>query len=213
MNHCQIEVIFLIVLYIILLISALLLLLVLFAKISLAIKLSKPNGENFKHEISLYVLGQPVDLSSFIKAEKNHDVKSASEKAEKRKKPALSERLHNLRIDIERGRYTYLLSKRYVRKKIKIDKFDFDITFGLDDAAHTGIATGAAWGSVYNIFGFIDRLFTVKSHKFRITPVFDAECFEMHFETRLKFSLSNIIAAAFAIFINYTKSKIKIRKG
>lgn len=200
------------VLYIILLILALFLLLVLFAKISLVIKLSKPNGENFKHEISLNVLGQPVDLSSFMKADKKQEVKSSTEKEEKKKSP-LYERLHNLKIDIERGRYTYLLSKRYVRKKIKIDKLDFNMTFGLDDAAHTGIATGAAWGSVYNIFGFIDRLFTVNSHRFRITPVFDAECFEMDFETRLHFSMSNIIALAFAIFINYTKSKIKIRKG
>lgn len=80
------------------------------------------------------------------------------------------------------------------------------MTFGLDDAAHTGIATGAVWGSVYNIFGFLDRLFTIKSHNFSITPVFDSEAFEMSFESKIRFSISNLIAIGFAVFINYIKS-------
>lgn len=200
-----------IIVYIILIILVLILCTLLFTKMSLIIKLSKPADGDFKSEIALSVLGQPIDLSSFIKADKQTEITPQTKL--KKKKTPLSERLHNLRIDIERGRYTYLLSKRYVRKKIKMENLDFNMTFGLDDAAHTGIATGAAWGSVYNIFGFIDRLFIVKSHQFNITPVFDGECFAFDFETRLKFSLSNIIAVAFAVFINYLKAKIKIRKG
>ncbi len=204
---------FLIVLYIVLIILVLFTVAVLFTKMSLLIKVGKPHDGDFKAELTLSVLGQSIDLSQFIKDDKK--TSKQADKSEKKKtkkaKPPLGERLHKLRVNIERGRYTYLLSKRYVRKKIKMLNLDFHMTFGLDDAAHTGIATGAAWGSVYNIFGFLDRLFTVKSHKFNIIPVFDGECFDFAFETKLRFSLSNLVAIAFAVFTNYLKAKRKIK--
>lgn len=200
------------VLYIILIILALLIAVVLFAKMSLTVKLVKPINEKFKTEIVLSVLGINVNISRFIKKDKKPAAKTdkPSKKTQK-KKLTLKERLHNLRVNIERGRYTYLLSKRYVRGKIKVENIDFNMTFGLDDAAHTGIATGAAWGSLYNIFGFVSSLFKVKSHKFNIIPVFDGECFAFSFDTKVKFSLSNILAIAFAVMINYIKAKTKIK--
>ena len=200
-----------IILYIILIILALILCVALFTKLTLMVKVVKPSEGNFKSDIHLKVLGTDVDLSSFANEDKPEKPKGKPDKQMK-KKP-LRERINNLAVNIQRGRYTYLLSKRYVRKKVKIEKLDFSMTFGLDDAAHTGIATGAAWGGVYNVFGFADRLFTIKSHNFNITPVFDGECFALEFEAMLKFSLSNIIAITFAVFMNYMKSKIKIRKG
>lgn len=203
-----------IVLYIVLIILALLVATMLFTKMSLIIKVVKPANGNFKSELMLSVLGQTIDLSPFIKQDKKTgEQMQAAQKKPKREeeKPSFGERLHKLRINIERGRYTYLLSKRYVRKKIKIENIDFNMKFGLDDAAHTGIATGAAWGSLYNVFGFVSLLFKVKSHKFNITPVFDGECFALEFGSRIEFSLSNILAIAFAVMINYIKAKIKIK--
>lgn len=201
-----------IVLYIVLIILALLVAVVLFTKISLIVKLVKPVDGKFKTEIMLSVFGITLDLSRFFEKDKKRDKKTDKPvKNKKTEKPSLKERLHKLRVNIERGRYTYLLSKRYVCKKIKIENIDFDMTFGLDDAAHTGIATGAAWGSLYNVFGFVSSLFRVKSHKFNITPVFDGECFVFSFDTKMKFSLSNILAIAFAVMVNYIKAKIKIK--
>ncbi len=205
---------FLIIVYIVLIILALVLCTALFAKISLGVKLSKAKGEAFKSEFGVKVFGKSIDLSR-LKKEKPTVSKPGEPQAEAEAedKPPLNERLHNLRINIERGRYTYLLSKRYVVRKIKVEKLELDLTFGLDDAAHTGIATGAAWGSLYNIYAFIDRLFLVKSHSFNITPVFEGECLDLKFEAEVYFSLSNILAIGIAVFTNYMKAKIKFRKG
>ncbi len=201
-----------IVLYIVLIILALLIAVMLFAKISLIVKLVKSADGKLKTELNLSVFGMTIGLSRFIKKDKKPTEKTDKPvKNKKPEKPPLKERLHKLRVNIERGRYTYLLSKRYVCKKIKIENIDFNMTFGLDDAAHTGIATGAAWGSLYNVFGFVSSLFRVKSHKFNITPVFDGECFVFNFYTKIKFSLSNILAIAFAVMVNYIKAKIKIK--
>lgn len=201
-----------IVLYIVLIILALLIAVVLFAKISLIVKLVKPADGKLKTKLIVSVFGITIDLARFLKKDKKIAIKTDKPiKKKKREKPPLKERLHKLRVNIERGRYTYLLSKRYVCKKIKIENIDFDMTFGLDDAAHTGIATGAAWGSLYNVFGFVSSLFRVKSHKFNITPVFDGECFVFNFDTKIKFSLSNLLAIAFAVMVNYIKAKIKIK--
>ena len=145
-----------IVLYIVLIILALLIAVVLFSKISLIVKLVKPADGKLKTELNLSVFGMTIGLSRFIKKDKKPTEKTDKPvKNKKPEKPPLKERLHKLRVNIERGRYTYLLSKRYVCKKIKIENIDFNMTFGLDDAAHTGIATGAAWGSLYNVFGFV----------------------------------------------------------
>ncbi len=201
-----------IVLYIVLIILALLIAVMLFAKISLIVKLVKPADGKLKTELMVSVFGITIDLARFIKKDKKPAKKTDKPvKKQITEKPSLKEKLHNLRVNIERGRYTYLLSKRYVCKKIKIENIDFNMSFGLDDAAHTGIATGAAWGSLYNIFGFVSSLFRVKSHKFNITPVFDGECFVFNFDTKIKFSLSNILAIAFAVMVNYIKAKIKIK--
>lgn len=201
------------VLYIVLGILVLLLCLTLFTKMTLSVKAQKRNGGELETEFSLSIFGKPVDLSPYIKRSNGKDKKEKNKKndseksdEESEKKP-LREKLEDILRNIAIGRYTYLLSKKSIKKKIRLDCLDFALSFGLDDAAHTGIATGAAWGSLYNIFSFIDRLFTVKSHNFKITPVFDGEYLDMDFETKIRFSILNIVSLASVIFINYIKSE------
>ena len=195
--------------YIVLLVIVLIILALLFLKITLSIKSVKKTGESFKTEITLKVLGLRIDILKHIrKKEKPQKVvkeKSKQKEKPKEKKP-FKEKLKTLFVNIRRGRYTYLLSKRYVCRKIKIDNLDFSVVFGLDDAAHTGVSTGVLWANIYNIYGFLDKLFLIKSHKFNVTPVFDDEVFEMDFCATAHFRILNIVAMAFAIMINYVKS-------
>ena len=190
----------------IVLIVLVVLFILLFTKMTLTVNVDKAMEGEFSKKLNLNFLGININL---IKPKADKPLKAESIKKagnEKQKKEPLTEKLKKLAENIQRGRYTYLLSKRYVRKKIKVETLNFSMTFGLDDAAHTGIATGAAWGSVYNIFGFLDKLFIVKSHNFSITPVFDGEAFKMSLESKIRFSISNLIAIGFAVFINYIKS-------
>ena len=190
----------------IVLIVLVVLFILLFTKMTLTVNVDKAMEGEFSKKINLNFFWVNINL---LKPKADKPLKAESIKKagnEKQKKESLTEKLKKLAENIQRGRYTYLLSKRYVRKKIKVETLNFSMTFGLDDAAHTGIATGAAWGSVYNIFGFLDKLFIVKSHNFSITPVFDGEAFKMSLESKIRFSISNLIAIGFAVFINYIKS-------
>ena len=195
--------------YIVLFVIALILLTALCLKITLCVKSVKKTGESFKTEITLKVLGLRIDLLKYIR-KKEKPQKVVKEKSKQKEKPKeekpFKEKLKALFVNIQRGRYTYLLSKKYVCRKIKIDNLDFSLAFGLDDAAHTGISTGVLWANIYNIYGFLDKLFLIKSHKFNVTPVFDDEVFEMDFCVNMHFRILNLVAMAFAIMINYIKS-------
>lgn len=188
--------------YFVLLAVALIITVLLLIKITVTVYVTKHQSEKFSSEIRLSFLGITIDLSKKDKPVR----KSASVRAEKEDTDTVLEKITKLRVNIARGKYTYLLSKRYVRKKIHIDKFDLSVTFGLDDAAQTGIATGVLWGGIYGIFGFVDSLFTVKSHNFNVTPVFDGECLDAKFNTVVKARVVNILAVAFAVLINYIKT-------
>lgn len=76
---------------------------------------------------------------------------------------------------------------KYLRKKFTIRLFSLKARMGLGDAADTGIATGAAYGSVYSLLGVADRFFVLKKHEVVITPVFQGVGLET--EIRGKFSL------------------------
>lgn len=198
------------VLYIVLGILALILCLSLFTNMTLLITVQKKHGDELKTEVSLSVLGKPVDILPFIKKngrKKDKTEKNANNKNDKTRRSNRGEKLGSFIKNLAKGRYTYLLSKRCIKKKIRVETFDFRLKFGLDDAAHTGIAVGTAWGGLYNIFALVDKLFTVKNHNFEITPVFDGEYLDMDFKTKIRFSISNIISLAVVIFVNYMKSE------
>ena len=194
-------------LYIVLAVLVVIVTAVLFVKMTITVNISKDEGKELTSSFILNVFGYKTDIFELINKPKTD---KPGKKTEETPKLTFGEKLHKLRVDIERGRYTYLLSKKYIKQKIKVYNLDFDMTFGLDDAAHTGIATGAAWASIYNVFGFLANLFTVKSHKFTVTPVFDRECFSFVLNSKIRFSVYNILTLALAVKKNYKKSCKKI---
>ena len=196
------------VLYIVLAVLAVFVAVVLFVKMTLTVSISKDECKELTSSFILNVLGHKMDIFDLINQTKTDKPKDKTDDAPK--ELTFGEKLHKLRVDIERGRYTYLLSKKYIKQKIKVQNLDFDMTFGLDDAAHTGIATGAAWASIYNVFGFVANLFTVKSHKFTVNPVFDRECFSFVLNSKIRFSMYNVLTLFLAVKKNYKKSHKKI---
>ena len=182
--------------------------LILSLKITVDITASKNHNCKFQKDIKIAVANHKIDISKFSKKKKPEYKKTGTEKKEIEfeEKDNFYEKLVKLRTNIARGKYTYLLSKRYVRKKIFVENVDFAITFGLDDAAHTGIATGAVWGSIYNIFAFADSLFTIKSHKFDVNPIFNGEYLDLNFSAKVNTRIINILLILFAVFVNYIKT-------
>ena len=73
----------------------------------------------------------------------------------------------------------------YVRKHLRCKEVDFNIRFGLDDAAKTGIATGAVWTSGTLLLKIIDTLIGIKKINMNVYPDFNDKKFEIYVKTIL----------------------------
>lgn len=98
----------------------------------------------------------------------------------------------------------------FVRKHLSCSNVDFNIHFGLGDAAKTGIATGAVWASGTFLLKLIDALLGIKKIKMNVFPDFKEEKFEIYTKTILTMRpvYFIIIASKISKTIKYIKTKI-----
>ncbi len=73
----------------------------------------------------------------------------------------------------------------YVRSHLSCKEMDFRIAFGLDDAAKTGITTGAVWTSGTLLLKTIDSLIGIRKINMDVFPDFQHKRFEISFKTIL----------------------------
>lgn len=180
----------------------------LLTKITINIDIRKKSEKPFCASYEIKAASFPIKLKKKAgKSDKSSaDTDGESDKQGEKEEDPILVKISRLRTNIARGKYTYLLSKRYVKRKIHITSLDLSVTFGLGDAAETGIVTGALWGGIYGVFGFLDSLFTVHSHNFKVNPVFEDECLEVEFYATAKMRVVNILALVFAVWTNYLKT-------
>ena len=62
---------------------------------------------------------------------------------------------------------------KYFKRKIKCSKFDFDMVYGLADAAECGIANGLIWAVEGQIFVVLQEFIAFKNPRIKITPLFN----------------------------------------
>lgn len=98
----------------------------------------------------------------------------------------------------------------YVRKHLSCNEIDFNICFGLDDAAKTGIATGAVWTSGTLLLKTIDTFIGIKKIGMHVYPDFNQKKFEIYVKAILIMRPIHfiIIGKKLADTIQYIKSKI-----
>lgn len=137
-----------------------------------------------KTYICFRVLGLPVriDLSSAGKDKKQKKVK--------KKESNFS--FENFKEKISDFKEIYSTSKEelkemlsYVRRHASIKRVDFQIHFGFDNAAATGISTGAIWAMGSFILKVIDTLIGIKKINMQVNPDFDNKIFEIYSKTIL----------------------------
>ncbi len=177
-------------------------------KVTVNISVCKKGEEPFHSEYNIKVASLPIKLNKKSKiADKLSDAsKSSAEVPMETDEDPILVKILRLRENIARGKYTYLLSKRCVKRKIHVTTLDLSVTLGLGDAAETGIMTGVLWGGIYGVFGFLDSLFTVHSHEFKVTPVFEDEGLEVAFHSTVQARVVNILILAFIVWRNYLKT-------
>ncbi len=141
-----------------------------------------------KNKILLYfrVFGIPVryPIKTTAKSE-NKD-----QKIKQRKESPLS--FENFKENVSDFKEMYKTSKAdlkdmlsYVREHLSVESVDFKINFGFDNAAATGISTGAIWGMGSFLLKVIDTLVGIKKINMQVNPDFNNKIFEIYLKTIL----------------------------
>lgn len=93
-------------------------------------------------------------------------------------------------------------------KKIKIKKLEWHSQFGVGDAAHTGLLTGAAWAIKGSVIGIISQyLRLIAKPVVTITPEFNQYCSRTKLQCIFQFRIGQTILAGIQI-IKYWKGGI-----
>jgi len=103
----------------------------------------------------------------------------------------------------------------YTRKHLSIKCVDFNIHFGFDNAATTGISTGAIWGMGSFILKVIDALLGIKKINMQVNPDFNNKVFEIYSKTILIIRPIHFIIIVGQVLktLNYVNNKINNNKG
>jgi len=105
---------------------------------------------------------------------------------------------------------------KYLKKHCKISKYVIHLDVGMDDAALTGMVSGAAYTVVYDISALVYEILNIKKEDMdiRVTPHFQEECTCLYFDGIITIRIVHIIKALFMISDIYKKGKqIKINKS
>jgi hypothetical protein len=158
----------------------------------------------FKLRIFLYNEKIGINL---LKKKKHQEYKKTDleEKEEIRNKKSVFEKLYDLYTEFNKVKYTYYYSQDFIRKRITLKNLNVNVFFGMSDAAKTGIATGSIWAILYNMFGLLTKVVTVKNHNFNVEPDYNREKFLFSANGIINFRLVNIISILVFVLIKYIK--------
>ncbi len=179
-----------------------LIVLMLFLKIS--INFEYDMGLPFKLRLFLY--NEKIGINLLNKKKTANDKKTAAEEKKlAENKKSVFEKLYDIYTEFNKVKYTYYYSQDFIRKRIVFKKLNVDVSFGMSDAAKTGIATGAIWGLLYNMLALLTKVVTVKNHNFNVEPDYNSEKFLFSVNGIINFRLVNIISILIFVLIKYIK--------
>ncbi len=153
-------------------------------------------GKSNTADIKLFFFGGMLKIPLMSKKQKpkkqqNNADTTRSKNPEKQDKGFIEGINNTLRI-VRIIKKTYSNSRKFVSKRLTAT-LDINISFGLYDAALTGIATGAVWTLLYELLGLISTVAIIENHKFNVDPVFDKALLRAEGMCILRFRPVNII--------------------
>ena len=161
-------------------------------------------------------LGVPVRIP--IKKQTKLENKK-QKKLQKKESPITFE---NFKENIDDFKEIYSTSKSelsemlsYVRRHLTVQNVDFEIRFGFDNAAITGISTGAIWTMGSFILKAIDSLVGIKKINMQVNPDFNNKVFEVSSKFILIMRPIHFIIVLRKVIktYSYVKNKINNIKG
>lgn len=183
-------------------------------RVQLVVEKSGETAPDIRLTLRIHGREFAIPLSGKPDEKKPADKKAdAAEKTEAGSRPGWTERLRAVYRLVRKMQYTLLVSRASIRKRLVMETLELDAKFGLSDAAQTGMATGVAWGVLYNLYAQLDRFVTVKTHRFAITPVFNSQGYCVAFSGTLKVRPAQLIAIGMIVLWNYLKVNRKYKKA
>ena len=177
------------------------------------LEIDKTANKN-KTYICFRVFGIPIRISLNSKA---HKTKTGTLQEQESK---LS--FKNFKENISDFKEIYDTSKRelkemlsYVNRHLTISRVDFEIRFGFDNAAVTGISTGAIWSVGSLALKIVDSLVGIKKINMQVNPDFNNKIFEIYSKTILIMRPIHFIIVLRQVLKTYkfVNNKIKNIKG
>lgn len=100
---------------------------------------------------------------------------------------------------------------KYLGKKTSCRNFTVHLDFGFENAAHTGIAAGAAYGIVYGVASIVYNNLNIKKEDMdiEVNPRFNKVCTDLYVKSIFRLSPAHIIKVLIMLFkINKDIKKI-----
>lgn len=151
------------------------------------------------------------------KKDKTKDKKNDDKKDNKQKKSSFSgfmNEINRVKEVYEAGKNGLIKVLKYLGKKTKIKNFTIHLEAGFENAAHTGIAGGAAYATVYGAAGLVYNNTSIKKENLdiEVVPQFNRECVNLYTKTALGISIAQIIVVLVILLRTYMQIKKKINK-
>ncbi len=144
------------------------------------------------------------DKLSKMRGEKKTEEKDTSKSEEK----GIFERIAKLKEKYDSVRDIVNIFARCLKDRVSMSKIEIYIKYGTGDACTTGMAYGAIWTLISNIYSFLCRHFYITFPDVKIDAQFDGGPM---FETRcygiIKLRFVHIIIAAVRSYKSYKKHK------
>lgn len=134
--------------------------------------------------------------------------KSEKQKTSKTEKKGILERIDSLKEKYNSVRDIVNIFARCLKGRVSMSKIDIYIKYGTGDACTTGMAYGAIWTLISNVYGFLCRHFFITFPDVKIdaqfdgSPMFEARCYGI-----IKLRFVHIIIAALRSYKSYKKHK------
>ena len=186
-----------VVLYIIIAIIAVLIIFALTAKINIFYEYKKHPGEKLYTDFKITVGG--INITKLLSGIKVKKTGISTEKEQKK----LVDKLKSFAKTLSVIKKVYSKNRWYIRKRIYAERINFHLKFGLNNAATTGIATGAIWSVLYGILALLGQIGTVKEHYFEVVPVFTEAGFISEGNVRVSFRTISILSVAIRLYLTY----------
>lgn len=176
---------------------------VLFAKVRLVLNICKPKDDKCICDMHISLFGgRTVKHINFTHPKDQKNDESYCEE-ESHSQKGFVQKIKDYYNKFVKIKYVWHKSKKKIRKTILCERLVLNLSFGLDDAAQTGIATGAVWAGVYNVISFLSNFASLREPEIKINPVFDDECVEFDGQCIIAFRIVNIISTLITVGINY----------